>query len=188
MKTFGESDLHDKVSTGDNLASVVKVVEQLPDPIATPDGVVFQLMNSQPGYVATHVYLCTNNQWVDITTCRTVAPDATGLYANGYLALYDGLSVRLYLWWNSPEDTEDDKWEYDMVVMKLDEMPSSILDGIIVTRSVERGEYSEKSACYLSGVLGREPTGRTYKFRVFHVFASGAVTYTDCNIDDDNAH
>lgn len=209
MKTFGESDLHAKVSTGNNLASVVKVVEQLPDPIATADGIVLQLMNSQPGYTATHVYLCVDNTWKDITSNPSVTQDTDEkAFAAGYIYQYD-VVTRLCAWWSTPDDPEDDSWQYDVLVRKLGEYPNNPSDGEVLTFSTVRDEYVNVTEAYSDGktssidstkvpyypsdkayhsgvINGTSADGRSYFYRVFHVYASGAVTYINCDVMDES--
>lgn len=185
MKTFEFTRFPERIISTGGLADMVRCTESLPEAATMPVGTIYHLTDPQIDYRVNHIYMCVVNvisglkSWKDITENSDIRPTGDECFAIGNLVEWDSVLVRLNAIWNTPNDPTNDQWVRDILVRKLDGKPASILDGEIITASSTRNQYETYENTYQSGSITEDPYEHTYMYRVFHVFASGAMSYTE---------
>ena len=188
MQVYGPTLLHKLVATKEDLNSLVRCVDVMPDLEDMIDGATVILTRTQRGYVALHTYRAEvtseTRRWIDVTDGYGPADrhdSGCSLHCNYEMGL-DGVEAYytgyLNCWFTRLTSVpESGEHQYSIVVRKQGAYPETMSDGDVlfavpsgtIHSDADPYRYDDKS-------IGME---LDYYYRVFHIFASGWWSYAD---------
>lgn len=173
MQRYGSTELNRKVALSNSLPEVVMCVDKFPPVYQVPEDTIVYLTGSQPGCQVGGVYTLTDGEWRRLdkdTSMKRISMWRT------YRIISSDYHKRFQCRWESPSSV-DDHLSREVLVRKTGEWPSDPEDGEVLISSITPNEY--KSSWATSKSLTDLVSGRYGFYRLFHIFSSGAIRYTD---------
>lgn len=186
MKLYGPTLLNRNVGVAEDLKNMVIAVDKLPEPSTLIEGANFQLLKSQKGYCATHIYTCVNGKWVDvIDNCgredRKTKKCFLTVVVESAMPGSDDITGYLLISWSTPRGKPKDVGSLvsDVVVRKAGEFPVNPRDGERIVSSYKANQYKVTPYRFNDWSLDCSGGDVNFKYTVFHIYESGWWSRTD---------